>query len=75
MAHAGVVKTWKCSRGYGFITPDDGSEDIFIHVKNIVPPERKHLKIGEEVLLFFFLLILLQNYVVMKLSASAWSFG
>lgn len=52
MSCSGVVKTWKISRGYGFITPDDGAEDIFIHVKNILDDgshPRSHLNIGEKV--------------------------
>lgn len=37
----GVLKTWKEDRGFGFITPDNGSKDIFIHISAIAQAGRR----------------------------------
>lgn len=34
--HTGSVKFKNLERGFGFIKPDDGSEDIFFHVTKVV---------------------------------------
>ncbi|MDT4290403.1 cold shock domain-containing protein [Methylomonas sp. MO1] len=31
----GILKRWIDDKGYGFITPDDGSEDVFFHISSL----------------------------------------
>ncbi len=45
----GTVKWFNDQKGYGFITPDDGGEDLFVHHSEIKAEGRTTLREGQKV--------------------------
>lgn len=48
--HKGTVKWFNDAKGFGFITPEGGGEDLFAHFSAIQMPGFKTLKEGQVVL-------------------------
>lgn len=48
MMNNGTVKFFNESKGYGFIIPDDGSKDIFVHVNGLIDDIREGDKVNYE---------------------------
>ncbi|GAB1259130.1 cold shock domain-containing protein CspD [Aurantivibrio plasticivorans] len=45
----GTVKWFNNAKGYGFILPDEGSEDLFVHYSSIIMDGYRTLKAGQAV--------------------------
>ena len=49
MAMAGTVKFFNGERGYGFIKPDDGGRDVFVHITAVERAGLKSLNEGQHI--------------------------
>jgi cold shock protein len=49
MAQTGVVKFFNTERGYGFIKPDDGARDVFVHITAVEQAGMKSLNEGQRI--------------------------
>jgi cold shock protein len=45
----GTVKFFNAQRGYGFIQPDDGSKDVFVHISAVERSGMGGLNEGQKV--------------------------
>ena len=45
----GTVKWFNASKGYGFLTPEDGSSDVFVHFSAIEGSGYRELAEGQKV--------------------------
>jgi cold shock protein len=45
----GTVKWFNGQKGYGFIQPDDGSKDVFVHISAVERAGMQSLDEGQEV--------------------------
>jgi len=44
----GKVKHWNVEKGYGFVMPDAGGPDLFVHI-SALPDDLDDLKVGQRV--------------------------
>jgi len=44
----GTVKWFNATKGYGFIQPDDGSKDVFVHISDVQRAGLRGLNEGDK---------------------------
>ena len=46
---SGTVKWFNAQKGYGFIQPDDGSKDVFVHISAVERAGLRGLNDGQKI--------------------------
>jgi CspA family cold shock protein len=46
---SGTVKWFNAEKGYGFIQPDDGGKDVFVHVSAVEQAGMRSLQEGQKI--------------------------
>ena len=46
---SGTVKWFNATKGYGFIQPDDGSQDVFVHISAVERAGLRELRDGQKI--------------------------
>jgi CspA family cold shock protein len=46
--HTGTVKWFNATKGYGFIQPDDGSPDVFLHISDVQRSGMQDVREGDK---------------------------
>lgn len=46
---AGTVKWFNATKGYGFITPDEGGKDVFVHISAVEAAGMTGLAEGQKI--------------------------
>lgn len=50
MRYQGRITNWRDNRGFGFITPQDGEKDVFVHIKSFTNRQRR--PVGNEIVTY-----------------------
>ncbi|MGO4441049.1 cold-shock protein [Rhizobium sp. RAF56] len=49
MSNKGTVKFFNTDKGFGFITPDGGDKDVFVHISALQASGMQSLREGQQV--------------------------